>query len=95
MLCYSFAAAFAAMGTNTSASSSDSSDEFSTAKEYRGISYGIGGDDDALTVANYIQHYQSNLTGPSLGSHATELCTRKSYTMICFSTISNFEHFIP
>lgn len=50
--------------------------------EYRGLSYGIGGDDNAFTVPNYIKHYQPNLTGYSTGKHLVEYCNGKIYTTI-------------
>ncbi|KAI7882801.1 uncharacterized protein EV154DRAFT_545536 [Mucor mucedo] len=37
--------------------------------EYRGSSYLMGTDKDAITVANFIKHYNPNLHGPSTGSH--------------------------
>ncbi|KAI9272278.1 SGNH hydrolase-type esterase domain-containing protein, partial [Helicostylum pulchrum] len=43
-------------------------------KEYRGLSYSAGGDAGAFTVPNYIKHYQTNLTGYSVGSHLPERC---------------------
>lgn len=47
--------------------------------EYRGLSYGIGGDDGAFTVPNYIKHYQPNIVGYSTGKHITEYCSGKSH----------------
>lgn len=37
--------------------------------EYRGSSYLMGTDKDAITVANFIKHYNPNLHGPSVGNH--------------------------
>ena len=37
--------------------------------EYRGQSWGIGGDDGAITVANMVSHYNPSLEGRSHGSH--------------------------
>ncbi|KAI9482850.1 MAG: hypothetical protein EXX96DRAFT_630936 [Benjaminiella poitrasii] len=86
----SYAAAFSAMGykatqldalSNCSSSSSSSDNNaigatlnLSPSKEYRGISYGIGGDEYAFTVPNYMKHYNKNVTGYSLGSHSSEIC---------------------
>lgn len=46
-------------------------------KEYRGLSYSIGGDEGAFTIPNYIKHYQSNVTGYSIGEHLGEFCNGK------------------
>lgn len=46
----------------------------SAINEYRGQSYAIGGDEGAVTVANFVQHYNSNAKGASLGYHSAELC---------------------
>jgi hypothetical protein len=45
--------------------------------EYRGLSYGIGGDVNASTVPNYIKHFQPNVTGYSIGKHLGEYCNGK------------------
>lgn len=45
--------------------------------EFRGLSYGIGGDSGAFTVPNYIKHYQPSLTGFSTGKHIAEHCSGK------------------
>lgn len=42
--------------------------------EYRGLSWSIGGDNNATTLANFLQTYNPNLQGPSLGSHLVEIC---------------------
>ncbi|KAI7871362.1 SGNH hydrolase-type esterase domain-containing protein [Mucor mucedo] len=42
--------------------------------EYRGLSYGIGGDKNAFTIPNYIEHYQPNITGFSKGAHPVQTC---------------------
>ncbi|KAI9476469.1 MAG: hypothetical protein EXX96DRAFT_596522 [Benjaminiella poitrasii] len=42
--------------------------------EYRGLSYSAGGDKNAFTVPNYVKHYQSNVTGYSVGKHIGEYC---------------------
>lgn len=38
-------------------------------REYRGLSYPIGGDDDAITLPNILAHYSPGLRGMSRGSH--------------------------
>ncbi|KAG0747355.1 hypothetical protein G6F57_007194 [Rhizopus arrhizus] len=48
---------------------------FNAFNEYRGLSYGIGGDEGALTVPNYIKHYQPNLKGYSVGDHIGLYCS--------------------
>lgn len=50
---------------------------FNAFNEYRGLSYGIGGDEGALTVPNYIKHYQPNLKGYSVGDHIGLYCSGK------------------
>lgn len=45
--------------------------------EYRGLSYSIGGDQDAFTIPNYVKHYQPNVTGYSVGKHIGEYCNGK------------------
>ncbi|ORY98046.1 hypothetical protein BCR43DRAFT_546773 [Syncephalastrum racemosum] len=42
--------------------------------EYRGNSYAIGGDDSAITLAKFVQRYNSSLKGSSTGSHIGSLC---------------------
>lgn len=43
-------------------------------REYRGLSYTMGGDKGAPTLPNYIKYYQPNLTGYSTGEHLPEYC---------------------
>ncbi|KAI9360207.1 hypothetical protein BD770DRAFT_385077 [Pilaira anomala] len=43
-------------------------------KEFRGLSYSIGGDKNAFTIPNYIKHFQPEINGYSTGSHLPELC---------------------
>ncbi|TPX32547.1 hypothetical protein SmJEL517_g04399 [Synchytrium microbalum] len=43
--------------------------------EDRGISFSMGGDSDAVTVANLIRHFQPELVGTSTGSQVAEICT--------------------
>jgi phospholipase B1 len=42
--------------------------------ESRGLSASIGGDTNAVTLANFLRFYSPNLQGPSLGQHIVELC---------------------
>ncbi|KAI9255158.1 hypothetical protein BDA99DRAFT_562429 [Phascolomyces articulosus] len=46
----------------------------SAVTEFRGQSWGIGGDDGAITLANFVNHYNSSLEGPSEGSHIATIC---------------------
>jgi phospholipase B1 len=48
--------------------------------EYRGISYGGGGDSGAITIPNFFKRYNSNLRGASVGKHLAEIC----YGPLCF-----------
>lgn len=47
--------------------------------ENRGISYGAGGDEGAVTVPNFLKKYSPKLKGASVGSHLVEVC----YGPIC------------
>ncbi|KAI9252091.1 hypothetical protein BY458DRAFT_463231 [Sporodiniella umbellata] len=47
---------------------------FSAIMEFRGNSYAIGGDDGAVTIANFVKHYSPKLIGPSTSSHLTTFC---------------------
>ncbi|KAI7848208.1 hypothetical protein BDC45DRAFT_450680 [Circinella umbellata] len=42
--------------------------------EYRGQSWGMGGDDGAITLANMVSHYNTSLEGRSQGSHIATIC---------------------
>ncbi|KAG0175632.1 hypothetical protein DFQ28_006604 [Apophysomyces sp. BC1034] len=42
--------------------------------EIRGVSYGAGGDEGAVTVPNFVKRYSPKLAGPSVGKHLVELC---------------------
>ncbi|KAI8969709.1 hypothetical protein BDB01DRAFT_816414 [Pilobolus umbonatus] len=42
--------------------------------EFRGLSYGAGGDSGAVTIPNFIKKYNSNVRGASVGEHLAELC---------------------
>ncbi|KAI9496152.1 hypothetical protein BDB00DRAFT_869786 [Zychaea mexicana] len=43
-------------------------------REYRGQSYGIGGDSDAETMATFTKKFSPDLVGASLGSRSVSLC---------------------
>lgn len=43
-------------------------------QEYRGLSFSMGGDAHAPTIANFLRHYQPDLVGSSRGTHLIELC---------------------
>lgn len=47
--------------------------------EYRGISYGGGGDPGADTVPNYFKRYNPSIKGASVDEHLVEIC----YGIIC------------
>lgn len=47
--------------------------------EYRGVSYGAGGDPGAVTVPNFIKRYSPALKGSSVAEHLVEIC----YGLIC------------
>ncbi|ORZ00312.1 hypothetical protein BCR43DRAFT_433121 [Syncephalastrum racemosum] len=46
----------------------------SSIDEFRGQSYGAGGDAGAVTLPNFVNHYNSSLKGASLGRHLVEFC---------------------
>ena len=48
--------------------------DISTLFEYRGISYGAGMDDGAITVPNFIKKYSPKLKGGSISQHLVEVC---------------------
>ncbi|CAO3664559.1 unnamed protein product [Rhizopus stolonifer] len=49
----------------------------STVLEARGNSYGIGGDTDAVTIANFVKHYNPKVKGASVLSQITSFCSAK------------------
>ncbi|CAO3679287.1 hypothetical protein G6F70_005299 [Rhizopus microsporus] len=69
----SITAGFGIMGINLSQPPSLAA--FNALNEYRGLSYSIGGDEGALTVPNYVKHYQPNLKGYSIDSHIALYCS--------------------
>ncbi|KAF7721874.1 hypothetical protein EC973_003970 [Apophysomyces ossiformis] len=42
--------------------------------EIRGVSYAMGGNNDATTIPNFIERYSPKLSGASVGKHLVELC---------------------
>ncbi|KAJ3328933.1 hypothetical protein HDU76_009010, partial [Blyttiomyces sp. JEL0837] len=48
--------------------------ELKNTDENRGISFAIGGDEGAVTLGNFIKHFNPSLKGQSLGDHLVELC---------------------
>ncbi|RCH77660.1 hypothetical protein CU098_001455, partial [Rhizopus stolonifer] len=48
--------------------------QYSTIKEYRGVSFTMGGDTQAASIANYIKHFQPDVYGASLGEKPARLC---------------------
>lgn len=46
------------------------------AREYRGVSYPIGGDEGAITLYNIAQHWNTNITGSSRGHTPAGICTK-------------------
>lgn len=57
---------------------------FSSVLEFRGNSYGIGGDTGAVTLANFIKNYNPNVHGASTLSHLASLC----YGPLCIPPLS-------
>lgn len=54
--------------------------------EFRGHSWAIGGDNGAVTMANFVKRYSSSLQGPSVGSHLAEICNG----LLCLDFISKY-----
>jgi phospholipase B1 len=46
--------------------------------EYRGNSYAMGVDTDAVTLPNFIKHYNSSVQGGSILSHIVSYCQGNS-----------------
>ena len=46
----------------------------SSITEYRGQSWGIGGDSGAITLANFVQHYNSSVEGGAKGKQVAAIC---------------------
>ena len=46
--------------------------------EYRGNSYAIGGDTNAVTIANFMKKYNPKIQGASVLSHLASLCNGES-----------------
>jgi hypothetical protein len=53
--------------------------------EHRGSSYLMGTDNGAITIANFMKHYNPNLHGPSIGSHVLSY-VRGDYQGLCMLT---------
>ncbi|KAI8908993.1 hypothetical protein EDD86DRAFT_191129 [Gorgonomyces haynaldii] len=47
--------------------------------EQRGLSFAIGGDDNAVTVPNFMKRYNPDIVGASVGEHIANIC----YGLIC------------
>jgi len=45
----------------------------STLDEYRGLSYATGGDNNTLSLFNFINRFSPNVLGASTGKHLAEL----------------------
>jgi phospholipase B1 len=71
----SITAGFAATGLKDPSKPIDISSIF----EQRGVSWSIGGDKGAITVANYFKSYNPKIVGASVGEHIANLC----YGIIC------------
>lgn len=46
----------------------------SAISEYRGHSYAIGGDSNAITIANFIKQYNPDVKGASVLTHLASFC---------------------
>ncbi|KAG1407602.1 hypothetical protein G6F60_002083 [Rhizopus arrhizus] len=72
----SIMAGFAMMGVNHGSDGTGILN-VSSILEFRGNSYGIGGDTDAVTLANFIKHYSPKVKGASVLSHIMSFCSAK------------------
>ncbi|KAG1227124.1 hypothetical protein G6F35_002683 [Rhizopus arrhizus] len=80
-------AGFAMMGVTTKEETPGVIEfDFDFVREFRGNSYGIGGDTGAVTLANFIKHYSSNVSGASTSSHLVSLC----YGPFCVPYLSRY-----
>ena len=66
----------------------------SSITEYRGESWGIGGDEGAITLANMVSHYNASLEGRSHGSHLATICYGK-YICLMIITLHVLVLFLP
>ncbi|KAJ3309208.1 hypothetical protein HDV04_006315 [Boothiomyces sp. JEL0838] len=59
--------------------------------EDRGVSWSMGGDDGAITIANFVKQYSPNVVGASVGKHIVNLC----YGPLCppFQYKPELDHF--
>lgn len=46
----------------------------SAISEYRGHSYAIGGDSNAVTIANFVKQYSPDVKGASVLTHLASFC---------------------
>ncbi|KAG1176305.1 hypothetical protein G6F70_005555 [Rhizopus microsporus] len=76
----SIMAGFAMMGVNYGAHGTGIVN-FTSIMEFRGNSYGIGGDTDAVTLANFVKHYSPNVKGASRLAHIVSYCSAKECTI--------------
>ncbi|KAI9272885.1 hypothetical protein BDA99DRAFT_432643 [Phascolomyces articulosus] len=60
----------------------------SAVTEFRGQSWGIGGDDGAITLANFVNHYNASLEGPAEGSHIVTFCQGNSKVDVLNAALS-------
>ncbi|KAI9263352.1 hypothetical protein BDA99DRAFT_438457 [Phascolomyces articulosus] len=49
----------------------------SSITEFRGQSWGIGGDEGAVTIGNFVKHFNASSEGQSHGSHLATICYAK------------------
>ncbi|KAI9263353.1 hypothetical protein BDA99DRAFT_438410 [Phascolomyces articulosus] len=59
----------------------------SSITEYRGQSWGIGGDEGAITLGNFVKHYNASSEGQSKGSHLATIC----HGLLCLDMFRNSE----
>jgi hypothetical protein len=55
-----------------------------TITEYRGLSYLMGADPGAISVANFIKYYNPDLHGPSTSNHIVGLLKGDGTTLCTF-----------
>ncbi|KAG1178006.1 hypothetical protein G6F36_010732 [Rhizopus arrhizus] len=78
-------AGFAMMGINSEKKTGMIDTKY--VREFRGSSYVIGGDTGAITLANFIKHYNPNVYGASTSSHLATLC----YGPFCIPPMSLYK----
>ncbi|KAG2218696.1 hypothetical protein INT45_003963 [Circinella minor] len=72
----SIMAGFALEGINTDTGGTGLLN-LSSITEFRGKSWGIGGDEGAVTLANFVKHYNSSLEGSAVGKHFVFFCSEE------------------